>query len=59
MMTRIKFALLGVVLLIGNATAGLLPVTVTVLPDGNNFRWTYSIVLPTDSQLQHGDYFTI
>ena len=41
------------------ARAGLLPVRVSVTPDGGNFRWTYAIVLPTDSQLQSGDYFTI
>jgi len=41
------------------ARAGLLPVSVSVLPDGSNFRWTYAVVLPTDSQLQSGDYFTI
>jgi PEP-CTERM motif len=39
--------------------AGLLPVNVSVLPDGNNYRWTYNIVLPTDSQLRAGDYFTV
>jgi len=41
------------------ATAGLLPVSVSVTPEANNFRWTYAIVLPTDSQLQSGNYFTI
>lgn len=41
------------------ARAGLLPVNVSVLPDGNNYRWTYNIVLPTDSQLRAGDYFTV
>lgn len=41
------------------ATAGLLPVSVTVTPEAGNFRWTYSIVLPTDMKLQSGDYFTI
>jgi PEP-CTERM motif len=41
------------------AQAGLLPVSVTVLPEANNFRWTYAIVLPTDSKLQSGNYFTI
>lgn len=41
------------------AHAGLLPVSVTVLPDGDNYRWTYAIVLPTDSKLQAGNYFTI
>jgi hypothetical protein len=39
--------------------AGLLPVAVTVSPDAGNFRWTYAIVLPTDSQIRSGDYFTI
>ena len=41
------------------ARAGLLPVQVSVLPESGNFRWTYAVVLPTDSQLQSGDYFTI
>ena len=41
------------------AHAGLLPVAVTVTPEANNFRWTYSVVLPTDMKLQSGDYFTI
>jgi hypothetical protein len=41
------------------AAAGLLPVSVTVNPEGGNFRWTYAIVLPTDMKLQAGNYFTI
>lgn len=43
----------------GPATAGLLPVSVTVQPEAGNFRWTYSVVLPTDMKLQSGDFFTI
>ena len=43
----------------GSATAGLLPVSVTVQPEAGNFRWTYSVVLPTDMKLQAGNYFTI
>jgi hypothetical protein len=43
----------------GTASAGLLPTSVTVFPEGGNFRWQYAIVLPTDSQLKTGDYFTI
>ncbi len=39
--------------------AGLLPVSVSVQPEAGNFRWTYSVVLPTDMKLQAGDYFTI
>ncbi|QEL17995.1 PEP-CTERM sorting domain-containing protein [Limnoglobus roseus] len=47
--------------LLGSTTAraGLLPVNVSVNPEGDNYRWTYNIVLPTDSQLRSGDYFTI
>src|SRR4051812_7573205 len=43
----------------GKANAGLLPVSVTVQPEVGNFRWTYSVVLPTDMKLQAGNYFTI
>jgi hypothetical protein len=41
------------------ATAGLLPTSVTVTHEAGNYRWTYAVVLPTDLQLQSGDYFTI
>ena len=41
------------------AQAGLLPVSVTVTPEGGNYRWTYAIVLPTDMKLQSGNFFTI
>ena len=36
-----------------------MPVSVSVQPEAGNFRWTYSVVLPTDMKLQAGDYFTI
>ena len=42
-----------------SACAGLVPVQVSVLPDGGMYRFTYAIVLPTDSVLRPGDYFTI
>ena len=41
------------------APAGLIPTTVTVSPDGGNFKWTYGITLPTDMKLQNGNFFTI
>jgi hypothetical protein len=41
------------------AQAGLIPVRVSVLPDGGYYRFTYAIVLPSDSLLRPGDYFTI
>jgi hypothetical protein len=49
----------AVVLSAQPAQAGLLPVSVTVQPEAGNFRWTYSVVLPTDMKLQAGNYFTI
>ena len=39
--------------------AGLIPVQVSVIPDGGNYRFTYAVVLPTDAILRPGDYFTI
>jgi len=41
------------------ARAGLLPVNVTVLPEAGAYRWTYSVVIPTDQYVTSGDYFTI
>ncbi len=51
----------GLIALVANAPAraGLLPVSVTVQPESGNFRWTYSVMLPTDYKLQSGDYFTV
>ncbi len=42
-----------------SASAGIIPASVTVTPDGGNFRWTYAAVLPTNLLLQSGNYFTI
>lgn len=57
---RLFAAAIATVALSGNpAEAGLLPNSVTVIPESGMFRWTYSIVLPTDMQLQSGNYFTI
>jgi len=42
-----------------SAQAGLLPTSVTQIPETEGFRWTYAIVLPTDMKLQAGNYFTI
>ncbi|MDW8243236.1 MAG: PEP-CTERM sorting domain-containing protein [Thermogemmata sp.] len=39
--------------------AGLIPVQVSVMPDGGYYRFTYAIVLPSDALLRPGDYFTI
>ena len=46
--------LFAAALLAGAATpaaAGLLPVSVSIQPEAGNFRWTYSVVLPTDMKL--------
>lgn len=39
--------------------AGLLPVNVTTTPDGSNYRYSYGVVLTSDSMIRTGDYFTI
>lgn len=44
---------------VSGARAGLLPVSVTINPEADKFRWTYAIVLPTDAMIRAGDYFTI
>jgi hypothetical protein len=49
----------ALVVLAGQANAGLLPVSATVTPDGSNFRYTYGIQLTSDSTVKTGDYFTI
>jgi hypothetical protein len=41
------------------ARAGLVPVQVSVTPEGGYYRFTYAILLPTDSVLRPGDYFTV
>ncbi len=59
MIRRMFVAAVALVASVGSAQAGLLPVSVTVQPEAGNFRWTYSVVLPTDMKLQSGNYFTI
>ncbi|MFO0824073.1 MAG: hypothetical protein U0792_13335 [Gemmataceae bacterium] len=41
------------------ATAGLVPIQVSVTPDAGMYRYTYAVKLPTDAVLRPGDYFTI
>jgi hypothetical protein len=41
------------------AHAGLIPTVVTVTPDQGNYRWTYTVVLPSYSSLHPGNYFVI
>jgi hypothetical protein len=57
--TRLFAAAVAALAISGTARAGIIPVSVTVTPEADNFRWTYAIVLPTDMKLQSGDYFTI
>ena len=59
MISRLFLAAFAAMLVGTSANAGLLPVSVSVLPEADKFRWTYAIVLPTDSKLQTGNYFTI
>jgi len=56
-----KFALAaGIACVLGNSTqAGLLPLSSTVVPDGDNFRYTYGVMLTSNSVLNPGDSFVI
>lgn len=56
---RLLTAAVAAVAAAGTAGAGIIPASVTVTPEAGNFRWQYSIVLPTDMKLQAGNYFTI
>jgi len=56
---RLFIAAVAAVAVSQTASAGIIPASVTVTPDGGNFRWTYAAVLPTNLLLQSGNYFTI
>ncbi len=62
-MRRIGFAWLVLTAWMGffssASQAGLLPVNVTVTPDSGNYRYSYGVVLTSDSTLHTGDYFTV
>jgi hypothetical protein len=58
-LTRLLLACAALAAAAGPAAAGLLPTQWSVTPEDGQFRWTYAIVLPTDSQIRNGDYFTI
>jgi hypothetical protein len=42
-----------------SAQAGLLPLSATVTPDGDNYRYTYGVMLTSNSVLAPGDQFVI
>src|SRR5437763_3212194 len=52
-------AVLGVAIAAQSAQAGMIPTSVSVTPDGSDFRWTYAVVVTTDVKVNPGDYFTI
>jgi hypothetical protein len=56
---RLFAAAIAVAALASPVSAGIIPASVTITPEAGNYRWTYSVVLPTDMKLQAGDYFTI
>jgi hypothetical protein len=61
-MARIwKFGLAaGIACVLGtSAQAGLLPLSATVVPDGDNYRYTYGVMLTSNSTLVNGDTFVI
>lgn len=49
----------AILALASQAQAGLIPTNVSITPDGDNFRWTYAVVVTTDVKVNTGDYFTI
>ena len=55
-----KLALLtfGILWLASDAQAGLLPISVNVTSEGSNSRYSYGVVLTSDSTLHAGDFFT-
>jgi hypothetical protein len=59
LIARLFTAAAATVVAATSAQAGLLPTSVSQIPEGDNFRWTYAVVLPTDMKLQSGNYFTI
>jgi hypothetical protein len=52
-------AAIGMLSLAAPAGAGMLPINVSVLPEAGAYRWTYSVVVPTNQYVTSGDYFTI
>ena len=42
-----------------SATAGLQPMSVTVTPEMDGYRYSYGVVLTSDSKFNPGDFFTI
>lgn len=45
--------------LTGPLSAGIIPASLTIQPESENFRWTYSMRLPANFVLQSGHYFTL
>jgi hypothetical protein len=60
-LTRKSIVLFGAITLMhaAPASAGVLPVSVNVVPDGANYRYTYGVVLTSDTVLNPGDFFTV
>lgn len=57
-----KASAMGVVAALGlsaTAQAGLLPLSASVTPDGDNYRYTYGVMLTSNSTLNKGDSFVV
>src|SRR4030095_10783499 len=52
-------ALLGVAVATPTAQAGMIPTNVSVTSDGDNFRWTYAVVVTTDVKVNPRGSVTI
>ena len=56
---RLFAAAVATVAMNGTASAGIIPASLTIQPESENFRWTYSMRLPANFALQSGHYFTL
>ena len=57
--TLLLASALAVLVWAAPARAGMIPVQVSVTPDGSNFRWTYAVVVTTSVNVNPGDSFSI
>ena len=42
-----------------SASANIIPVNLSEVPEGSNFRWNYATFVTADQRVEAGDYFTI
>ncbi len=58
-MKRILFTAALMLLTVLPTQAGIIPINVDVTREGNYYRWTYDVLVQSDTVLKTGDYFTV